>query len=575
MIRPAFAAWLSKSGRFSEEERSRFAEAADRAKLEPRRVGDGVMIAGTRTTGGPERRIVGSIFRRQAATSPTSDVPATLSADGCGLRDLASNHWGDYVAIGIAREGSYALRAPFGGLPCYWHDANEHVVLASSIRLLSGFGGGTPAVDWQGLAHFLAATDLRTGRTCLHGINELGGGESIHVSARGSRIEPCWSPWPWAEQARAFSTPEAAAETLGTAIDAAVSARVQPDVPVILLLSGGLDSSVVAAALASQTRRVTCLTMAFADAQGDERAYARAVARHLGLPLVEVVRDPCHVDLTHPLAPGLPRPMGAQFRQATFVAIDDLANTSGAVLAIDGGGGDNMFCSVQSVAPVMDAFLAGGGASRPFATGASIARMAHVSLISVLARSALRMLTRGAAYRWPVDRSLLDPAAAVGFVAAHHWLQPPRGTPPGKAAQVGLLLAAAAVLDGLGTVRCLPLLSPLVSQPVAEVALRVPAWMWFEEGRNRVPVRRAFATRLPTSVVDRRSKGTPTGFLAALVEQGADRLRPFLLDGCLAANAVIDRGAVEAALAPGPARDLGFARLLQLADAEAWARSWR
>ena len=168
---------------------------------------------------------------------------------------------------------------------------------------------------------------------------------------------------------------------------------------------------------------------------------------------------------------------------------------------------------------------------RPFATAASIARMAHVSLVSVLARSALRMLTRGAAYRWPVDRSLLDPAAADGFVAVHPWLQPPRGTPPGKAAQVGLLLAAASVLDGLGTDTCLPLLSPLVSQPVAEAALRVPAWMWFEEGRNRVPVRRAFATRLPTSVVDRRSKGTPTGFLAALVEKEADRLRPFLLNG--------------------------------------------
>ncbi len=98
--------------------------------------------------------------------------------------------------------------------------------------------------------------------------------------------------------------------------------------------------------------------------------------------------------------------------------------------------------------------------------------------------------------------------------------------------------------------------------------------MWFEEGRNRVPVRQAYADRLPASVVGRRSKGTPTGFLARLIERDADLLRPFLLDGCLAIHGVIDRAAVEAALAPGPARDLRFARLLQLADAEAWARSW-
>lgn len=137
---------------------------------------------------------------------------------------------------------------------------------------------------------------------------------------------------------------------------------------------------------------------------------------------------------------------------------------------------------------------------------------------------------------------------------------------PLSLALVGLLLAAMAVADGLDPDRHPSLLSPLVSQPIAEAALRVPSWMWFEEGRNRVPVRQAYAARLPASVVGRRSKGTPTGFLTRLVEKEADMLRPFLLDGCLAVHGVIDRAAVEAALAPGPARDLRFARLLQPAS---------
>lgn len=189
--------------------------------------------------------------------------------------------------------------------------------------------------------------------------------------------------------------------------------------------------------------------------------------------------------LPAPLARGLPRPTGAQFRQATFAAADDLARETGSALVIDGGGGDNMFCSLQSVAPVVDALFGMGMGSRPLATAASIARMAQVSLATVLARAGVRLVTRRAAYRWPVDHSLLDPFTADGLDPSHPWLKAPRGTPPGKAAQVGLLLAAMAVADGLDPDRHPALLSPLVSQPIAEAALRVPSWMWFEEGLLR------------------------------------------------------------------------------------------
>ncbi|MDR6128761.1 asparagine synthase (glutamine-hydrolyzing) [Sphingomonas sp. SORGH_AS802] len=533
-----------------------------------------MMIAASHAIATLEGCIVGSLFRRGDATPLTEATLGASSGTVSAASELTRDHWGDYVAFGTSRAVRYALRAPFGSLPCYWHEAPDHVVMASSVRLLCTFGGLAPAVDWHALGHFLAATDLRNGRTCLRGVEELGGGQAIEASDRGIRLERHWSPWPWTDRAQAFHNRDAAAEALAGAIDIAVVSLLPVDVPAILLLSGGLDSSVVAAALASSGRRFTCLTMVVADAQGDERDHALAMARHLDVPLVEVVRDPRQVDLTRPLALGLPRPTGAQFRQATFAAADDLARETGSTLVIDGGGGDNMFCSLQSVAPVVDALLGIGRESRPLATAASIARMAQVSIAAVLARAGVRLVTRRAAYRWPVDHSFLDPGIVDGLDPSHPWLEVPRGTPPGKAAQVGLLLAAMAVAYGLDPDRHPALLSPLVSQPIAEAALGVPSWMWFEEGRNRVPVRQAYAARLPASVVGRRSKGTPTGFLARLVERETDMLRPFLLDGCLAIQGVIDRAAVEAALAPGPARDLRFARLLQLAGAEAWARSW-
>lgn len=576
MSQPAFAAWLSKPGWFNPEERSRFAQAAQAADLPMAILSCGAMVASTDTADGQGARIFGRIYRRGRPVPLAGVDLASLGQDATDVRRLVEDHWGDYVAIGPTPgdRSRFAMRAPFGDLPCYWRDYPDHVVLASSIRLLMDFGEPRTAIDWQAIGHFLAATDLRMGRTCLRDIQELSGGQMMRVSRDGIRIEPCWSPWEWTTKARRFTSREAAADALRAAVDTCVRACLSPGMPSVLLLSGGLDSSIVAAALARGASPVACLTMVVDDLQGDEREHARAVATHLGLPLSELTRNPRDVDLTRPLTAHLPRPTGAQFRQATFAAADALAHDLGAAQVLDGGGGDNMFCSLQSAAPVVDAILGAGTGTAPFATAASIARMANVSAVSVLRHAVARIISRRVAYRWPIDRTLLDAAVLEGFSPNHPWLVPPQGTPPGKAAHVALLLAANAVVESPDAERHPLIRSPLVSQPIAEAALRIPSWMWFEEGRNRAPIRRAYAKDLPSTIIGRRSKGTPTGFLAALVEQDAASLRPFLLDGLLAANAVIDRAAVEAALRPGPARDLGFARLLQIADAEAWARSW-
>jgi asparagine synthase (glutamine-hydrolysing) len=87
--------------------------------------------------------------------------------------------------------------------------------------------------------------------------------------------------------------------------------------------------------------------------------------------------------------------------------------------------------------------------------------------------------------------------------------------------------------------------------------------------------REAFAAQLPVSILHRRSKGRPDSFSAEIFEQNVDTLREMLLGGLLAANGLLDRAAIAAILkVEAPLRGLGFDRILQLADTEAWARSW-
>ena len=63
--------------------------------------------------------------------------------------------------------------------------------------------------------------------------------------------------------------------------------------------------------------------------------------------------------------------------------------------------------------------------------------------------------------------------------------------------------------------------------------------------------------------------------LVEIVDREGPRLRELLLDGLIVRNGIADRKALEAYLGrSAPPHDYGFARVLQLADAELWARSW-
>lgn len=92
----------------------------------------------------------------------------------------------------------------------------------------------------------------------------------------------------------------AAAERFDAALAEAVGDRLVADVPLGALVSGGLDSSIVAALMVSRsTERVRTFALGFDEPGFDERAHARALATHLG---TEHREDRVHLDLAASLA---------------------------------------------------------------------------------------------------------------------------------------------------------------------------------------------------------------------------------------------------------------------------------
>lgn len=529
----------------------------------------------------PQGIVIGALYARGRRTAVSSLDKEAMSATASTWGDwLVNSHWGDYICFIAPRDHDAlaAVRAPFGELSCFFQETLEGVLLASDIALLRDYAGYESEVDWAALTRHIAAENLTTPATCLSHVTELLGGQRMTVREGRATSSEAWPIWAFTAPDKRLVDAHEAATRVRDAVTLAVAARAERHDRLVLRLSGGLDSSIVAAALVKAGKTVTALTMVTDDRAGDERDHAARVATHLNIPLIAVARRTAAVDLTRSAARHLPRPAVRAFTQASLDAARAIAEKVGATAIYDGGGGDNMFAFLQSVAPVADCLHADGGTGHFWRTARSLGRAGQTATWRVAIMALRRHWTRGPAFRWPLDLSLLSHEAQAWAKerAPHPWLDPPAGTLPGSAAHVALILSAQAVVQARDPFASLDAESPLISQPVAEACLRVPSWLWTRDGHDRVIARDAFRNALPRRTIERRDKGAPDSFLIQLVEDNAGLIREMLASGRLAQAGLLDVPAILAALEP---RQLmtgaNYMRLMQLVDAETWARSWQ
>jgi asparagine synthase (glutamine-hydrolysing) len=188
----------------------------------------------------------------------------------------------------------------------------------------------------------------------------------------------------------------------------------------------------------------------------------------------------------------------------------------------------------------------------------------------------VRAWARNAEFRWKADPSFL--AASTLDLAPqlrqHPWLVAPRHALPGKAGHIASLMTIQNHLEGFARERSRPVIAPLLAQPIVELCLRIPSWMWCRDGRDRSIARDAFRDLIPKPILDRRAKGTPESFVARLFESTRSRIGDMLLSGELARADMLDRAAIETMLrSPGPVQGAKFVRIMKILDVEMWLRS--
>ncbi|BAK67365.1 hypothetical protein SLG_26900 [Sphingobium sp. SYK-6] len=518
--------------------------------------------------------IVGTLFPRHGPARPfgvLDDGQAGLILAGGGSAALM-RCWGAWAGIFPDAGGYRVLRDPSGLLPCYYAEIPTATLFASDVELLLASGEVRPAIDWRALLRHHYSRGLPEAGTALDGIRELLPGCSIGVPGHEPGQRPEWAPWQHVA-CRQDEHDTSAAERLRRLVFHTVGSWAATCARPLVSVSGGLDSSIVAACLARSGRDVRCITMYTDDPAGDERSHARVLCAHLGLPLTECRYALEEIDIDRPVSPHLPRPIGRTLIQAYERAHLEVARSEGSDAFITGNGGDNVFGYSQSAAAITDRYFARGFTPGLFMTFLDVCRQTGGGPGEAL-RAAWRTRRRRR-YPWPCSAMFLDSDAclATGEIA-HPWFEAPPDALPGKAAHIAALLRVQHVLDpGRGAFA--PVLTPLVSQPVLEACLAIPSWQWRSGGRDRAVARLAFAADLPDAVLFRRTKGGPDGVSATILRNHREQIRSRLLEGNLARQQIIDRDAVDRRFRS----DMPFTgeeqvRLLDLLDTEAWTGVW-
>ena len=526
---------------------------------------------------GADSIVLGTLFPCHGPARPLDALEATESVAISETRGdrLITAYWGGYVAAIACGRFVRVLRDPSAALPCYFARRAGLVAFASDADLLIESGFATIEVDWTALVRQLFNAGVPVPATALRGIAELLPGFALGFPAEQEQQVPCWSPWDFVD--RRGGNPAERVERLARSVRQCVQGWCGRRGRLLLSVSGGLDSSVVAACLAELGSDTVCLTMYGEDAAGDERAYARALCSHLGLQLVERPDLVDDIDISAPLAAHLPRPFGRTQALSYERAHIDVARAYAAEAFVTGNGGDSVFGYSQSAAAIADRYLVEGLTPGLFGTLRDVSRQTGCSALEALA-AAVRIARGPRAYRCRPDPLFLHRHALAslgGAVSGHPWLDAPPGALPGKAAHIGSILRVQHCMEP-GRNSVLPVINPLMSQPVMETCLSIPSWEWRAGGRDRSAARLAFAGSLPDVVARRRVKGGPDGFAGQILDRYRREITERLTQGHLAQQGIIDADAIGGLLRGGrPVSGEERVRLFQLLGVEAWLDAWK
>ena len=482
-------------------------------------------------------------------------------------------------------------RDRFGKKPLYFLSEGSRIIFASTLTALLQHPAAPRAIDRDALAEYLALEYVVAPRTILAGVRKLPPATQLTFDAGDGSVATRRYWQLRVDGSHFIGDVEDAEVQLEALLQASVKKRLVADVPVGVFLSGGVDSSLVAALAAREHAGIETFSIAFSDPSFDERQHARAVAAHLGtrhheeeLSLDEAARIVADLGaiLDEPVADGsiVPTYLLSRFARRHVT------------VALGGDGGDELFAGYPTY--VAHQLLAWSGPlARPSLMRAASALAARlpVSHDNFSFDFKLKKLTGGAVA--PLDErnywwlGACEPARVAALLGEPHdplaaararYHEAPSGTHLERVLyqDVGLYLAHSvlAKVDRASMAASLEVRAPLLDTAVAEFAGSLPIDWKLHRTTGKWIFKRVARRLLPAAIVDRPKKGFGMPIARWLRGELEPLARALLTDGqSLAAGGALSRAELVRMLDEHARGDVDHRqRLWALVVLELWRR---
>jgi asparagine synthase (glutamine-hydrolysing) len=246
------------------------------------------------------------------------------------------------------RQQLHLVRDPYGVKPLFYQRDAAHLRFASEIKAILADPRVDRRLSLQALHDYLSFDYVPGPQTAFEGIEEVPAGHWMTIEVDGRMTARRF--WDVSYAVDESMTIERASSEALRLMDQAVERQLVADVPVGVLLSGGMDSSALVALMRAHTSGpIRTYSVGFEDGSFNELPFARVVADRFGTERREVVVT---ADLVRELLPGYLRFVDEPYADGSAIPTYYLARMAKGevVVVLSGEGGDEAFAGYETYA---------------------------------------------------------------------------------------------------------------------------------------------------------------------------------------------------------------------------------
>jgi len=286
------------------------------------------------------------------SSSDTETILAAVSR--WGLEKAVKKMVGMFAfALWDEQERTVSLvRDRLGVKPLFYGKVGNDLVFGSELKAIRKYSGFDSIIDRNALSLYFRHNYIPAPYSVYQGIKKMEPGTIVTFddSCELVRTSTFWSAkdvWMEGVESPFSASADEVADELEKLLSKAISGRMLSDVPLGAFLSGGIDSSIVAAIMQAQSSQpIRTFSIGFHNAKYNEAEHAKAVATYLGTNHTELYVTPSDLLDVVPSIPALwDEPFGDSSQIPTYI-LSKLTRKH-VTVALSGDGGDELFSGYQ------------------------------------------------------------------------------------------------------------------------------------------------------------------------------------------------------------------------------------